>query len=43
MLLRRPYLSVLIMLADVSLRVALFSGLDGPPLDIALKLPVMLD
>lgn len=31
------------MLVDSSLLVMLFSGLDGPPLDIALKLPVMLD
>lgn len=31
------------MLADNSLRDVLFSGLEGPPLDIALKLPVILD
>lgn len=37
------YLSLLTMLADNSLLVMLFSGLDGPPLDMALKLPVMLD
>lgn len=37
------YLSSLTMLADSSLLVMLFSGLDGPPLDIALKLPVILD
>lgn len=36
-------LSVLRILADISLRDVLFSGLDGPPLDIALKLPVILD
>lgn len=30
-------------LADNSLLEILFSGEDGPPLDIALKLPVMLD
>lgn len=37
------YLSLLAMLADISLLDILFSGLDGPPLDMALKLPVILD
>lgn len=37
------YLSLLTMLADSSLLEMLFSGLDGPPLDMALRLPVMLD
>lgn len=37
------YLSLLTILADNSLLEIEFSGLDGPPLDIALKLPVMLD
>lgn len=37
------YLSLLTILVDNSLLEILFSGLDGPPLDIALKLPVMLD
>lgn len=37
------HLSLLTMLADSSLLEILFSGLDGPPLDMALKLPVILD